>query len=251
MSKVYEISLNPNLRLMLFQSGALSLKQALTQKSFSLNQNEIHTIVERHANLYILCFERSNLFHTLRLNKADHIDLFSENRALITDGEKIPWKILKHTLAAPIVCLTAAFIPATLLSSLLFPANLKPLFISNTCYAPCANLMSELTFKMVAPYVIVLGIPLFYLMGCFLAIKFFKFKINRPTGLAIFYVFAAIPFMANTYDLFNKPSVKSTISHWRNNTLNLETISQLKVDFKKDFRGTREAASAHPNPTEE
>ena len=249
MYKIYEISLTPSLRFMLFQSGALSFQQFFTQKSFSLSKNEIQSLIERNDQTYILWFERNNLFHALRLNKEDHGPLFAENKSLIAPGDKVPWKIFKHTLA-PIVCMFAAFIPAFFFSSFLYPKNLKPFFISETCYAPCAKIMSELTYAVTLPYSILLLIPLFYLIGSFLAVKLFKFKMNRPVILALFFLMATIPFMSETYNMFNKPSVRSTLSHWKKGTLNLETISQIKQEFRKDFEVKRKAASSSSNHEE-
>lgn len=249
MNKIYEISLTPSLRFMLFQSGALSFQQLFTQKIFSLNQNEIQSLIERNDQIYILWFERNNLFHLLRLNKEDHGLIFSENKSLIAPGDKLPWKISKQALA-PMVFMFAAFIPAIFFSSLLSPKNLKPFFISETCYAPCVKLMSELTYAVTLPYSILLLIPFFYLIGCFFAAKFFKFKINNPALIALLFLMATIPFMSETYDTFDKPSVRSTFSHWKKGTLNLETISQIKQDFRKDFEAKRTAESSSSNHEE-
>ncbi len=253
MNKIYEIKLTLFDRFFLFQSGVLSFKQLFIQKIFSLNQIEIQCLIERNDQAYVLWFERNNLFHALRLNKEDHGLIFSENKHLISPGDKIPWKIFKHTLAA-VVCIFVACFPAAILSSLINPKNLKPLFISETCYAPCANLMTKLTYLTTAPYGFILGIPLFYIITCFIAIKLFKFKINRPEFFVIVYILLTVPFMSATYNMLDKPSVRKTFSHWQKGTLNLETVSQIKQEFSKEyskeFKVKRMAESSSSNNDE-
>lgn len=233
MNKIYEIKLTHQNRLGLFQSGAFSFKQFLSQKTYSVNQNEIHAIVERYdPQVFLLCFEKDNLFHIMRLSKEDQLDLFTENRSLIAPENKIPWKIFKHLLA-PAVCLSAAFMPIIFLLDFVFPKNLKPLFLSENCFAPCANVMSEITSVTIVPYFMILGIPLFYFIGCFFATSFFKFKINRPVAFVFPFFVLCFGFIPMTYEVLTDSSVQTTISHWKKDTLNLETISQIKAENRK------------------
>jgi hypothetical protein len=44
--------------------------------------------------------------------------------------------------------------------------------------------------------------------------------------------------------------VRSTFSHWKKETLNLETISYIKAEFRKDFKSERTAEASSRNTEE-
>lgn len=248
MKETYQITLSLSDRLTLWQSSALNYKQVFSKDVFNLKKSDIQFLseIEISRNIFLCCFEKNGLLHSLKLNKDIYHLLFSENKNLLIPKNKALWSLAKPNL----LFMFLAIITTIIIMAFFQPSYLERLFASETCYTVCTKVISELVYTLALPQIHFLGVALLYLTFCAIAVKFFKLKLNRPLFLIFPYLFLSAVLMNFNYKMINTSPVKKTISHWRNGTLNYEMFAQIKIDAKKQSKRVPTAQSQNSTDSE-
>lgn len=232
--KSYEIKLETKDRINLYLSGALTWNQIFTKEPFYVKQNELQWLfdVRVKQDHFVCAFERDSQLHNLHLDKALYPVLLKENEHLVQTKSVAPWRVFRYAKSVAVLL----FLSWMLTSILLFSVNTTTListFKSETCDAQCAKMMSAVSVAFLTLAIFTFVFPAIYFLLRRMFIKKFKFKPGRPLMECISFatlVFAQAPMV---YRFYSQPQVAQTISHWKNGTLNKETIAQMKLDFKK------------------
>jgi hypothetical protein len=154
-----------------------------------------------------------------------------QNESLIQKNNVSPWKIFKYQKSIAYF-MFSSLLMTSLVSVFVNSSTLKAVFLSQTCDAQCASIMSATSFVLLSSCLFLVAFPAFYFLARLFFLPKFTLKPGRPFIELIVFAMFAIVVVPTTYTFYSHPKIVRTISHWEKGTLNKETLAQIKYDFK-------------------